>query len=114
MTWDPFVYYFIYRSSIYLTFWISFQKSLGMQVKLSTAFNPQTDGKVERTIMTLEDMLRACVIDFRGSWDDHLPLIEFSYNNIYHSINGMPLFEALYCRRCRSLVWWFELGESSI
>ena len=56
-----------------------------MQVKLSTGLNPQTDGQVERTIQTLEDMLRACVIDFKGSWDDHLPFIEFSYNNNYYS-----------------------------
>ena len=67
-----------------------------MQVMLSTAFHPQTDGQTERTIHTLEDMLRACVIDFRGSWDDHLPLIEFSYNNIYNSSIAMAPFEALY------------------
>ncbi|KAH0633127.1 hypothetical protein KY284_035913 [Solanum tuberosum] len=59
-------------------FWKSFQKGLGTQVNLSTAFHPQTDGQAERTIQTLEDMLRACVIDFKGSWDDHLPLIEFA------------------------------------
>ena len=70
-------------------------------MKLSTAFHPQFDGKEERTIQTLEDMLRACVIDFKGSWDDHLPLMEFSYNNSYHSSIGMTLFEALYCMRCR-------------
>ena len=58
-------------------------------MKFSTAFHPQTDGQAERTIQTLEDMLRACVIDFRGNWDDHLPLIEFSYNNSYHSSIGM-------------------------
>ena len=85
-----------------------------MQVKISTAFHPQTDGQAERTIQTLEDMLRACVIDFRGNWDDHLPLIEFSYNNSYHSSIGMAPFEALYGRRCRSPVGWFEVGESSI
>ena len=77
-------------------FWRSFQKSLGTQVKLSTAFHPQTDGQAARTIQTLEDMLRACVIDFRGNWDNHLPLIEFSYNNSYHSSIRMAPFEALY------------------
>ena len=82
-----------------------------MQVMLSTAFHPQTDGQTERTIHTLEDMLRACVIDFRGSWDDHLPLIEFSYNNIYHSIIGMAAFEALYGYRFRSPIGLFEVGE---
>ena len=83
-------------------------------MKLSTAFHRQTDGQAECTIKTLEDMLRACVIDFRGSWDDHLPLIYFSYNNNYHSIIGMEQFEALYGRRCRSPVGWFEVGKSSI
>jgi len=83
-------------------FWRSFQSGLGTQVKLSTAFHPQTDGQAERTIQTLEDMLRACVIDFKGNWDDHLPLIEFSYNNSYHSSIAMAPFEALYGRRCRS------------
>ena len=58
--------------------------------------------------------MRACVINFRGKWDDHLPLIEFSYNNIYHSSIGMAPFEALYDRRCRSPVGWFKVGESSI
>ena len=95
-------------------FWRSFQKILGNQVKLSTAFHPQTDGQAEHTIQTLEDMLRACVIEFRGNWDDHLPLIEFSYNNSYRSSIGMGPFEALYGRRCRSPFGWFEVGESSI
>ena len=73
-------------------------------MKLSTTFHTQTDGQVERTIQTLEDMLRSCVIDFKGSWDDHLPLIDFSYNNRYHSSISMAPFEALYGRRCRSLI----------
>ena len=55
------------------------------QVNLSKAFHPKIDGPTERTIQTPEDMLSACVIDFKGSWDDHLPLIEFAYNNSYHS-----------------------------
>ncbi|KAJ0592474.1 putative nucleotidyltransferase, Ribonuclease H [Helianthus annuus] len=77
-------------------FWQSFQKELGTKVNLSTAYHPQTDGQSERTIQTLEDMLRACVIDFGGNWDEHLPLIEFAYNNSYHaSIKAAP-FEALY------------------
>ena len=65
-------------------FWKDFQKGLGTQAKLSTAFRRQMDGQAERTIQTLEYMLRAWVIDFKGSCDDHLPLIEFSYNNSYH------------------------------
>ena len=59
-------------------------------------------------------MLRACIIDFRDSWDDHLPLIDFSYNNSYHSSIGMAPFEAMYGRRCRSPIGWFLVGESSI
>ena len=95
-------------------FWRSFQSGFGTQVKLSTAFLPQTDGQAECTIQTLEDMLRACVIDFKGNWDDHLPLIEFSYNNSYHSSIAMAPFEALYGRRCRSPVGWFEVGEFAL
>ncbi|WMV29677.1 hypothetical protein MTR67_023062 [Solanum verrucosum] len=79
-----------------------------------TAFHPQTDGKAQHTIQTLEDMLRVCVIDFKGNWDDHLPLIEFAYNNRYYSSISMALFEALYGRMCRSLVGWFEVGEFSL
>ncbi|KAD4385227.1 hypothetical protein E3N88_25395 [Mikania micrantha] len=76
-------------------FWKNFQEELGMNLLLSTAYHPQTDGQSERTIQTLEDMLRACIIDFGGSWDDYLPLAEFSYNNSYHSGLGMPPFEVL-------------------
>ena len=82
----------------------AFQKGLDTQVHLSTAFHPQTDGQAERTIQTLEDMLRLCAIDFKGIWDDHLPLIEFAYNNSYHSSIQMAPFEALYGRRYRSLI----------
>ncbi|GJS08428.1 putative reverse transcriptase domain-containing protein [Tanacetum coccineum] len=78
---------------------------------MSTAYHPQTDGQSERTIQTLEDMLRACVIDFGNGWVKHLPLVEFSYNNSYHaSIKAAP-FEALYGRKCRSPVCWAEVGE---
>nr|GEX10027.1 retrotransposon protein, putative, Ty3-gypsy subclass [Tanacetum cinerariifolium] len=81
-------------------FWRSLQEALGMRLDMSTAYHPKTDDQSERTIQTLEDMLRACVIDFEGSWDRHLPLVEFSYNNNYHtSIKAAP-FEALYERKC--------------
>ncbi|GKC23855.1 putative reverse transcriptase domain-containing protein, partial [Tanacetum coccineum] len=66
-------------------FWRSFQKALGTLLDMSTAYHPQTDGQSERTIQTLEYMLRACMIEFRNGWDIHLPLIEFSYNNNYHT-----------------------------
>ncbi|GJU48056.1 putative reverse transcriptase domain-containing protein [Tanacetum coccineum] len=64
--------------------WQALQKALGTKLNMSTAYHPETDGQSERTIQTLEDMLRACVMDFGGSWDTHLPLVEFSYNNSYH------------------------------
>ncbi|GJW98103.1 putative reverse transcriptase domain-containing protein [Tanacetum coccineum] len=83
-------------------FWRSLQKALGTNLDMSTAYHPQTDGQSERTIQTLKDMLRACVIDFGKGWVNHLPLVEFSYNNGYHaSIKAAP-FEALYSRKCRS------------
>ncbi|GJW20511.1 putative reverse transcriptase domain-containing protein [Tanacetum coccineum] len=89
----------------------SLQKALGTSLDMSTAYHPQTDGQSERTIQTLEDMLRACVIDFGNGWVKHLPLVEFSYNNSYHaSIKAAP-FEALYGRKCRSPVCWAEVGE---
>nr|GFA45660.1 DNA/RNA polymerases superfamily protein [Tanacetum cinerariifolium] len=81
---------------------------------MSTAYHPETDGQSERTIQTLEDMLRACEIDFEKGWVNHLPLVEFSYNNIYHaSIKAAP-FKALYGRKCRSPICWTEVGESQI
>ncbi|GJS86602.1 putative reverse transcriptase domain-containing protein [Tanacetum coccineum] len=92
-------------------FWRSLQKALGTSLDMSTAYHPQTDGQSERTIQTLEDMLRACVIDFGNGWVRHLPLVEFSYNNSYHaSIKAAP-FEALYGRKCRSPVCWAEVGQ---
>ncbi|GJS41091.1 putative reverse transcriptase domain-containing protein [Tanacetum coccineum] len=70
-----------------------------------------TDGQSERTIQTLENMLRVCVIDFGNGWDRHLPLIEFLYNNSHHtSIKAAP-FKALYGRKCRSPVCWAEVGD---
>ncbi|GJT48037.1 reverse transcriptase domain-containing protein [Tanacetum coccineum] len=77
-------------------FWQSMQEALGTHLDMSTAYHPQTDGQSERTIQTLEDMLRACVLDFEGSWDVHLSLVEFSYNNSYHSSVRCAPFEALY------------------
>ncbi|GJW28723.1 putative reverse transcriptase domain-containing protein [Tanacetum coccineum] len=89
-------------------------EALGTRLDMSTAYHPQTDGQSERTIQTLEDMLRACVMDFGGSWDTHLPLIEFSYNNSYHTSIKCAPFEALYGRKCRSPVIWTEVGESQL
>ncbi|GJT05678.1 putative reverse transcriptase domain-containing protein [Tanacetum coccineum] len=92
--------------------WQSLHKALGTQLNLSIAYHPQTDGQSERTIQTLEDMLRACVINFGNGSDRHLPLVEFSYNNSYHtSIKAAP-FEALYGRKCRSPVCWTEAARN--
>ncbi|GJU68855.1 putative reverse transcriptase domain-containing protein [Tanacetum coccineum] len=95
-------------------FWQSMQEALGTRLDMSMAYHPQTDGQSERTIQTLEDMLRACVLDFRGSWDVHLPLVEFSYNNSYHSSVRCAPFEALYGRKCRSPIMWAEVGEGQL
>ncbi|GJR69240.1 putative reverse transcriptase domain-containing protein [Tanacetum coccineum] len=94
--------------------WQAFQEALGTRLDMSTAYHPQTDGQSERTIQTLEDMLQTCVMDFGGSWDTHLPLIEFSYNNSYHTSIKCAPFEALYGRKCRSPVIWTEVGESQL
>ncbi|GKB56851.1 putative reverse transcriptase domain-containing protein [Tanacetum coccineum] len=92
-------------------FWQSMQSALGTQLDMGTEYHPQTDGQSERTIQTLEDMLRACVIDFRKGWERHLLLVEFSYNNSYHaSVKAAP-FKVLYGRKCRSPVYWAEVGD---
>ncbi|KAJ9546504.1 hypothetical protein OSB04_019047 [Centaurea solstitialis] len=96
------------------TFWQSFQREMGTRVNLSTAYHPQTDGQSERTIQTLEDMLRACVLDFGDSWEDHLPLIEFAYNNSYHSSIEAAPYEILYGRKCRTPLCWNEVGEKQL
>ncbi|GJU05423.1 putative reverse transcriptase domain-containing protein [Tanacetum coccineum] len=94
-------------------FWKSFQKALGTDISMSTAYHPETNGQSERTIQTLEDMLRACVIDFGKGWVKHLPLAEFSYNNSYHaSIKAAP-YETLYGQKCRSPVCWVEDRQKS-
>ncbi|GJW89540.1 putative reverse transcriptase domain-containing protein [Tanacetum coccineum] len=90
------------------------QEALGTCLDMSTAYHPQTDGQSERTIQTLEDMLRVCVLDFGGSWDVHLLLVEFSYNNSYHSSVRCAPFEALYGRKCRSPIMWAEVGEGQL
>ncbi|WMV22932.1 hypothetical protein MTR67_016317 [Solanum verrucosum] len=100
------------RGSVFTShFWRALQHDLGTRLDMSTAFHPQTDGQSERTIQVLEDMLRACVIDFGTRWDQHLPLAEFAYNNSYHSSIRMAPFEALYGRRCRSPIGWFDSAE---
>ena len=79
----------------------------------STAFHPWTDDQSERTIQVLEDMLRACVLDHKGSWEEHLPLVEFAYNISYQASIQMAPYEAFYGRPCRSPISWTEVGDSS-
>nr|GFC04158.1 putative reverse transcriptase domain-containing protein [Tanacetum cinerariifolium] len=92
---------FIGKKCAYLR---AFQKAMGTRLDMSTTYHPDTYGQSERTIQTLEDMLRACVIDFGNGWERHLPLVEFSYNNSHHASIKAALFEALYGRNCRSPV----------
>ena len=95
-------------------FWQSLHRALGTELKFSTAFHPQTDGQTERMIQTLEDMLRLCVLDFKGNWEVHLPLVEFAYNNSNQASIGMAPYEALYGRKCRSPICWTEVGDKAL
>nr|GEY76858.1 putative reverse transcriptase domain-containing protein [Tanacetum cinerariifolium] len=95
-------------------FWRSLQNALGTKLDISTAYHPETDGQSERTIQTLEDMLRACAIDFGKGCVNHFPLVKFSYNNSYYATIKAAPFEALYGRKCRSLVCWTKVGEAQI
>ncbi|KAA0033237.1 DNA/RNA polymerases superfamily protein [Cucumis melo var. makuwa] len=101
-----------YRDPRFTTkFCPSLQKAIGIGLKFNTSFHPQADGQSEKTIPTLEEMLRACVLQLKGSWDTHLPLMEFAYNNCYRSSIGMTPYEGLYGRPCRTSVCWNEVGE---
>nr|GEY15462.1 putative reverse transcriptase domain-containing protein [Tanacetum cinerariifolium] len=116
--WDNITMDFIIKlpksSQGFDTIWKSFQKALGTDTCMITAYHPETDGQSERTIQTLQDMLCACVIDFGKGWVKHLPLAEFLYNNSYHaSIKAAP-YEALYGQKCRSPLCWAEVGESQL
>ncbi|KAA0058810.1 pol protein [Cucumis melo var. makuwa] len=95
-------------------FWKGLQTAMVTRLDFSTAFHPQTDGQTERLNQVLEDMLRACALEFPGSWDSHLHLMEFSYNNSYQATIGMAPFEALYGKCCRSPVCWGEVGEQRL
>ncbi|GJW48137.1 putative reverse transcriptase domain-containing protein [Tanacetum coccineum] len=95
-------------------FWKSFQKALGTELSMSTTYHLETDGQSKRTIQTLEDILRTCVIDFGKGWVKYLPLAEFLYNNSYHaSIKAAP-YEVPYGQKCRSPVCWAEVGEAQL
>jgi hypothetical protein len=84
---------------------------MGIELKFSTVFHPQMDGQFEQTNQILEDMLLACMVDFKGSWVQYLPLIEFAYNNSYQATTGMSPYEALYGRKCQSPLYWDNVSE---
>ncbi|GJR31683.1 putative reverse transcriptase domain-containing protein [Tanacetum coccineum] len=99
---------------IYISLLAIAKQSSRYSIGYEYAYHPQTDGQSERTIQTLEDMLRACVIDLGKGWDRHLPLVEFSYNNSYHTSIKVAPFEALYSRKCRSPICWAEVGDAQL
>jgi hypothetical protein len=94
--------------------WPSIHRALGSKLNMSTAFHPQTDGQSERTIQTLKDLLRACAMEFGGNWEDHLPLVEFTYNNSYQATIRMAPYEALYGRKYQTPVCWEEVGDQNL
>nr|GEX03502.1 reverse transcriptase domain-containing protein [Tanacetum cinerariifolium] len=95
-------------------FWKSLQNALGTSLDMSIVYHSETNGQSERTIQTLEDMLRACTIDFRKGWVNHLSLVEFSYNNSYHASIKFAPFKALYGQKCRSPICWNKVGEAQL
>ncbi|KAK8714256.1 hypothetical protein V6N13_149449 [Hibiscus sabdariffa] len=92
-------------------FWESLHTALVSRLNFSTSYHPQSDGQSERVIQVLEDMLRCCIIDFQGTWEKQLSLVEFAYNNSYQASIQMAPYEALYGRRCRTPVCWAEAGQ---
>jgi hypothetical protein len=95
-------------------FWKSLHRALGTKLDFSTAYHPQSDGQTERVNQILEDMLIACVLEFKGAWDEYMPLAEFAYNNSYQSSIQMASYEALYGRRCRAPICWDDVGERKV
>ncbi|TYK03205.1 pol protein [Cucumis melo var. makuwa] len=95
-------------------FWKGLQAAMGTRLYFSTTFHPQTDGRTERLNQVLEDMLRACALEFPGSWDSHLHLMKFSYNNSFQATIRMTSFEALYSKCCKSPFCWDEVGEQRL
>ena len=95
-------------------FWQTMQGALGSKLTMSSTYHPQTDGQSERTIQSLEDLLRTCILDHLGTWDEVLPLIEFTYNNSFHASIGMAPYEALYGRKCRTPLCWYQDGEAML
>ncbi|GAU22845.1 hypothetical protein TSUD_282120 [Trifolium subterraneum] len=102
-----------YKASRYTEIFLE-EIAMGTRLKMSTSNHPQTDGQSERTIQTLEDMLRACVLEDGGNWSKHLHLVEFAYNNSYHASIGMAPYEAMYGRKCRTPLCWTEVGDKGV
>ncbi|TYH13554.1 hypothetical protein ES288_A06G147600v1 [Gossypium darwinii] len=94
--------------------WKKLQYALDTKLHFSTAFHPHTDGQSKWIIQILEDMLRCCILEFAGTWEQHLPLIEFAYNNSFQSSIKMGPYEALYGRKCRTPLYWSELSDNKI
>ena len=84
------------------------------QLNFSTTYHPQTDGQTERTNQILEDMLRACALQYSTSRDKSLSYVEFSYNNSYQKSLNMAPFEALYGQKCRTPLFWNQTGETQV
>lgn len=95
-------------------FWGRLPDAMGTKLNFSTAYHPQTDGQSERTIQTFDDMLRLCVLNFKGSWIQYLPLVKFAYKNSFQATIGMEPYEALYGHKCRSLLYYDEVGERQL
>lgn len=95
-------------------FWESLHKVLGTKLCLSSTYHSQPNGQTKRTIQSIEDLLRACMLEQIGAWDNFLLMIEFTYNNSFHLSIGMAPFEALYGRKCRIPLCWFESGEGVV
>jgi hypothetical protein len=95
-------------------FWERLHETLDTQLRFSSTYHPQIDGQLERVNQILEDMLRACALQYGRSWDKSLPYAEFSYNNSYQESLKMAPFEMLYGHRCRTLLFWSETGERKV
>jgi hypothetical protein len=97
-----------------LKFWERLHETLDSQLRFNSDYHPQTNGQTGRVNQILEDMLRACALQYGRSWDKSLPYAEFSYNNSYQESLKMALFEMLYGQRCWTPLFWNETGEQKV
>jgi hypothetical protein len=89
-------------------------ETLDTQLCFSSAYHPQTDGQTKRVNQIIEDMLRACALQYGRSWDKSLSYVKFSYNNSYQESLKMAPFEMLYGRKCQTLLFWSEARERKV